>query len=214
MARPSRPTQRLPLAALSNLLAILRLAILRLAILLSPSLTPTSLAQPQPQPDTTTVRNFTVDFPGCRCSVNKPVQFVQYMSDSAIRSRLLKWDAEVRRVGLGKWSSARTPQNLTTFPGGHTPLCRSDLTFTRTVDFELPVTPPLFLKPFVGDMLARQHKRQGIVDCHGVPAFYVSEDIIITNLPVLSSISVMVRTPVINAGSPSAYITITHANLP
>ena len=40
-------------------------------------------------------------FPTCRCDVNKPLQFVLYMSDDAVRKRLSRWDPNVKAVTLG-----------------------------------------------------------------------------------------------------------------
>ena len=145
-------------------------------------------------------------FPSCHCNVNKPLQYVLYMSDDAIKKRLSRWDANVQGINLGKWKNVpiSAPTNI----------CDTHIVFSRSVDYQVPVTPPAFLKPFMGNIQAFQHKDQDLLDCVSSDRFVMNENAVISNLPVVSSITVSVVTPIVSGASPTANITITHQDLP
>ncbi len=150
-----------------------------------------------------------ISFPSCRCDVNKPLQYVLYMSDDAIKKRLSRWDANVRGINLGKWKNIPTSDL-----SASSNVCDSHLVFSRSVDYQVPVTPPAFLKPFVENIQAFQHKNQDLLDCISSDRFVMNEDAVISNLPIISSIAVSVSTPIVSGSSPTANVTVTHQDLP
>lgn len=156
-----------------------------------------------------TVISSKLTFPACSCVVNKPIQFVMYMSDNSIRKRLTRWDSNVRDISLSQWGTiASTPSS------SNLSFCHSRYTFQKSVDYDVNVSPPPFLQPFVGSIKATQHKTQNLVDCVEKDRFRIREEVSISNLPVISTIHLFLEGSIQSGTSPWANLTVIHEPLP
>jgi len=154
--------------------------------------------------------------PGCYCGINKPLQSISYFDENRITSRLHQWEKKVQNIIVGPWTTTGTPTVFSTPSLAGTPSfsCVATNQGTRMVQYDLPVIPPIFLKPFVSNIYAHQTKTQTIYNCPDSSAFLFKEDCHISNLPIIGDMYLTITT-VLRPDHPAvAQIHIHHRNLP
>jgi len=162
-----------------------------------------------------TTEYFFMALPGCRCNVNKPVNSVRYLDDSMIRSRLQRWDPKVSNVHIMQWLSKTRNENFSmNVSAGKNFTCFNRVSFGRDVSYNIAVTMPIFLRPFVSDQTISQYKRMVVVNCDAYEGFLFEESCLISDLPLISTISLGVKTKLDKDTVPIASVTINHQDLP
>lgn len=158
---------------------------------------------------------FFFDLPGCRCNVNKPANSMRYLDQSLTRARIQRWDSHVSDIRVQKWvSNAEVKQFHMNTSARSNFTCASKVRFGRDVDYKISVTMPIFLRPFVSDRVVDQHKRMLVVNCEEYEGFVFEEDCLITNLPIIPSIRLTVKSVAAPSAGPVAEVEVEHDALP
>lgn len=157
-----------------------------------------------------------VILPGCSCHGTSPLQSVVYLTEDNIVDRLQRWEHKVTNIRVGPWVSTKTSGTFYAPSIANTPSlqCKMSNLSQRSVDYDLPIVPPIFLRPFVGDIYAHQSKIQTLYICPTTNAFLFKEDCHITNLPIIGEIYLTVTTVLTELHPPVAHIEIHHKELP
>lgn len=154
------------------------------------------------------------DYPGCQCQFRPVMQSLAYYDEQRIARNLLEWEQGVTDLRFTPWRIYPPSMNFTYNRTGLAAayMCNPHGVDAKGVSYRLPVDPPIFLKPFVGHMVAGQVKTQYLLHCPD--RFVFVEDVHISNLPIIGTMDLKVFSMFADSVKPVARVHINHENLP
>lgn len=154
------------------------------------------------------------DYPSCSCKFQPILQSIAYYDEKRISRSLSEWEGGVTDLRFTPWRIYPPSMNFTYNRTGVAAAysCRPHGVDAKGVSYKLPVDPPIFLKPFVGHMVASQTKTQYLLHC--TDRFVFVEDVHICNLPIIGEMDLKVFSMFSDGVKPVARVHINHKDLP